>query len=141
MIYDWREYTDNYQKKKGGNTVLLMTEAYTNASFYRKYFASDDNKRQGPQIPFNFELIERLNRTSTAHDFKKVIDDRLALAPAGKRMNWVMGNHDRPRVGSRHGEGRIDGFLMLVMTLPGIAVIYNVSFSLNLNLKKVLNYN
>lgn len=35
-----------------------------------------------------------------------------------------MGNHDRPRVGSRFGEEKIDFMNTLVMTLPGIGFSY-----------------
>ena len=36
-----------------------------------------------------------------------------------------LGNHDKPRFGSRYGTQRIDGLLTLLMTLPGVAVTYN----------------
>lgn len=38
----------------------------------------------------------------------------------------LIGNHDQPRVASRYGAEKVDALLMLVMTLPGIAVTYNV---------------
>jgi len=37
----------------------------------------------------------------------------------------VLGNHDKPRVGSRYGTERVDGMLMLLLLLPGVAVTYN----------------
>lgn len=36
-----------------------------------------------------------------------------------------LGNHDKPRFGSRYGTERIDGLLTLLLTLPGVAVTYN----------------
>lgn len=127
MVYEWRALVDDFHKSHGGEKPILMTEAYANSSEYRKYFHSADKKRPGSQMPFNFVLITDLNKESTADDFKRVIDDRIAIVPAGVRLNWVLGNHDQPRVGSRFGEARIDSLLTLVMTLPGIAVTYNVS--------------
>ena len=38
---------------------------------------------------------------------------------------FKLGNHDKPRFGSRYGTQRIDGLLTLLMTLPGVAVTYN----------------
>lgn len=40
-----------------------------------------------------------------------------------------MGNHDKSRVGSRLGTDRIDLTNILLMTLPGVSVSYNVSDS------------
>lgn len=43
-----------------------------------------------------------------------------------KLYNFLkLGNHDKPRFGSRYGTERIDGLLALVLTLPGVAVTYN----------------
>lgn len=127
MIYQWREVTDMFQKENNLNdSILLMTEAYTNTSHFVKFFMSEVNQRRGSHMPFNFVLIRDLNQISSAEDFKQVIDARLSAVPKGKRLNWIIGNHDQPRVGSRYGLDKIDGLLTLVMTLPGIAVTYYV---------------
>lgn len=128
MVYKFREIADEHQKEtQSTDAFVLMTEAYTNSKEYPKYFGNGVKK--GSQIPFNFVLMEELKKTSTATDIKKTIDDRIAAVPAKTRLNWVIGNHDQPRFGSRFGEQKIDAFLTLVMTLPGIAVTYNVSFN------------
>lgn len=127
MIYQWRTLLDDWQTQNGGDTRIMMTEAYANNTFLAKFFTSSDGKRQGSHMPFNFGLITDLSEMSSAHDFKRVIEERLAIVPDGKYTNWVIGNHDQPRVGSRYGESKIDGLLTLVMTLPGIAVTYMVS--------------
>lgn len=105
----------------------MMTEGDCNTTYIMKYFQSPDG-RQGSHMPFNFALILNLNEYSTAHEFKSVIEERLSATPFGKRMNWILGNHDQPRVGSRYGENKIDCLLTLVMTLPGIAVTYMVRY-------------
>lgn len=126
MIYQWREFMDEYQREHQGDTRIIMSEAYANESFTMKYYQSLDGTRQGSHMPFNFVLINELNEWSKAEDFKRVIDNRIKALPAGRMTNWVIGNHDQPRVGSRYGTERIDALLTLVMTLPGIAVTYNV---------------
>lgn len=40
-------------------------------------------------------------------------------------MFFQLGNHDKPRFGSRYGTERVDGLLTLLLTLPGVAVTYN----------------
>lgn len=122
-IYSWRDLLDEY-KKKDGKTRIMMTEAYTNATGVLLYYGSEDGSRIGSHMPFNFVLIENLNEDSNAVDFKKVIDDWLSLLD-GKKSNWVLGNHDKSRVGTRYGAELVDGMNALLMTLPGIAVTYN----------------
>lgn len=126
MIYKFRAIADEYQRKSGGPRPILMAEAYTNLTEYSKYFKSKDGFKLGAQMPFNFVFISDLWGERTVYDYKNAIDQTIASVPVDTRLNWVMGNHDQPRMGSRYGERRIDGHLMLVMTLPGIAVTYMV---------------
>lgn len=122
VVFDWRTLLDDFQKTNGGYTRVMMTEAYANASKTVDFYGK--NGRLGAHMPFNFVLLDRLNSDSTAQDFFNVITEWIALVPEGKVTNWVMGNHDQPRVGSRYGAEKIDGLMTLVMTLPGIAVTY-----------------
>lgn len=124
MVYDWRDLLDEWQKVNGGDTRIMMTEAYANEEKTVQFYGSKDGSRKGAHMPFNFVLITELNETSTADQFLSVISSRLAAIPTGQVTNWVMGNHDQPRVGSRYGRQRIDAVMTLVMTLPGIAVTY-----------------
>ena len=39
---------------------------------------------------------------------------------------YQLGNHDRKRIANRLGEGRIDLFNILLKTLPGISITYQV---------------
>lgn len=126
MIHAFREIVDEFHKKHGGDAPILMTEAYVNKTEYIKYYGLNDGKKKGSQIPFNFVLLNDVDGTSTASDFKRVIDGRISIVKNLTGLNWVTGNHDRPRVGSRFGAGKIDALLTLVLTLPGIAVTYQV---------------
>lgn len=48
-----------------------------------------------------------------------------------------MGNHDNLRLASRYGPERADLFNILLKTLPGISVTYNVRLSLcSVNIRK-----
>ncbi|CAO1372653.1 unnamed protein product [Diamesa tonsa] len=125
IVYQWREVLDDWQVTYGGETRIMMTEAYANITYTMKYYESDDGKRKGSHLPFNFLLISDLNKDSTAQDFVHTISKWMNFMPAGETANWVLGNHDKPRFGSRYGTKRIDGLLTLLMTLPGVAVTYN----------------
>uniref|UniRef100_A0A182TBL7 alpha-glucosidase n=1 Tax=Anopheles maculatus TaxID=74869 RepID=A0A182TBL7_9DIPT len=83
------------------------------------------NNRQGSHMPFNFQLIMRLDNNSKASDFKTVIDSWLDIIPSGHTPNWVLGNHDKRRVSSRMGgDHMVDIMAMIELTLPGITVTY-----------------
>jgi Alpha amylase, catalytic domain len=38
-----------------------------------------------------------------------------------------MGNHDQKRIASRYGTDRVDSINMILSTLPGVSITYNVS--------------
>ncbi|XP_052867557.1 maltase 2-like [Anopheles cruzii] len=121
LIYDWRDVFDEY-KAKDSMTRLMMTEAYADLEQTMLWYGSGN--RKGAHIPFNFAMINRLSNDSRAEDFKAIVDEWLDAMPAGQQANWVLGNHDRPRIASRFGRNRAAGFAVLEMTLPGIAVVY-----------------
>ncbi|XP_037024758.1 maltase 2-like [Bradysia coprophila] len=125
MLYQWRDVMDDYQKRHEGETRIFMSEAYGNDTIFKKYYQSADGLRQGSHMPFNFVLVSDVNINSTAADFKRVIDNRLEIVPESKKTNWLMGNHDQPRMASRFGSQMVDALLTLVMTLPGMSVAYN----------------
>ncbi|XP_053662156.1 maltase 2-like [Anopheles marshallii] len=127
MVYQWRKLLDDWTQEHGGDSRIIMTEAYANITFTMKYYRSGEElqPRQGSHMPFNFLLITDLNRDSTAQDFVFTINKWLTYMPRnGATANWVLGNHDQPRVGTRYGPERIDAIHTLLLTLPGIAVTY-----------------
>lgn len=66
----------------------MMTEAYTSLENEIRFYT--DGTREGSQIPFNFELISFINKSSTANDYKFRINSWLALMPSGYQANWVV---------------------------------------------------
>ncbi|XP_052862490.1 maltase A3-like [Anopheles cruzii] len=124
MVYQWREVMDQYKRERNTSTKVLMTEAWSPLDVVQTYF-NDSNNRQGSQMPFNFQLITRLDKNSKASDFKTVIDSWLDIIPPGHSANWVLGNHDKRRVASRMGGAHmVDIMAMIELTLPGITVTY-----------------
>ncbi|EDS30628.1 conserved hypothetical protein [Culex quinquefasciatus] len=124
MVYQWREVMDAYQKQHGGETRVLMTEAWSALSVIKTYFHDSDG-RLGSQKPFNFQFILHLNQNSNAADFKTVIESWLDTVPVGHAPNWVLGNHDVRRVASRMGgEHMADIMEMVELSLPGVSITY-----------------
>nr|NP_609522.1 maltase B1 [Drosophila melanogaster]AAF53127.1 maltase B1 [Drosophila melanogaster]AOQ11073.1 Mal-B1-RA [synthetic construct] len=124
LLQHWRQLLDNYTANHDGPLRIMMTEGYASVSQLMEYY-EDSNGVQGPQFPFNFDFITELNANSTAADFVFYISRWLIYMPHGHVANWVMGNHDNPRVASRFGEKSVDAMNMLLMTLPGIGITYN----------------
>lgn len=126
LVYDWRAMMDEYKVKHGGDTKILMTEAYASLEHKLEYYGSALGKR-GAEVPFNFEMIDRINVNSTPLDYKDCIDDWIDNMPKDEDYvpNWVVGNHDNHRVADRFGLNRGDAINIMVQTLPGIAITYN----------------
>lgn len=127
LLHRFREVVDDFYEKHGGTRPILMTEAYSNETEYVKYYGSKDGLKKGGQIPLNFVLLHIFNDKSiTVSDYKKAIDNRIAIINNRKGINWSIGNHDNSRAASKIGPERADASLALIMTLPGIAVTYQV---------------
>jgi alpha-glucosidase len=85
------------------------------------YGLNAEGMLEGLQLPFNFQLI--------AAEWKPARLDRLvrdyeAALPAGAQPNWVLGNHDRPRIASRVGPQMARLAAMLLLTLRGTPTLY-----------------
>ncbi|CAO1440858.1 unnamed protein product [Diamesa hyperborea] len=122
MIFQWRQLMTDFVTKSGGETKVIMTEAYTSLENMVKFYG--DGIRNGANVPFNFELISNVNIQSTAKDYKTRIDNWLTRVPKGSHANWVLGNHDQHRLASRLGVERGDLLNIMLQTLPGIAITY-----------------
>src|SRR4051794_3061078 len=54
----------------------------------------------------------------------KLIVDYEAALPPGGWPNWVLGNHDRPRVASKRGQAQARIAALLLLTLRGTPTLY-----------------
>ena len=76
---------------------------------------------KGAHLPFNFSLLDTRWH---ARDVARLIDDYEAALPEGGWPNWVLGNHDRPRIATRVGLAQARIAAMLLLTLRGTPTIY-----------------
>ncbi|MBI2430838.1 MAG: alpha-glucosidase C-terminal domain-containing protein [Candidatus Levybacteria bacterium] len=96
----------------------MVSEAYLDIPEMTKLYKACSN---GLHAPFNFNLI------SLPWDAKLIrnhIDDFEASLSKNDWPNYVLGNHDRPRVVSRIGEKRARLLAMLLFTLRGMPFVY-----------------
>ncbi|MEP9351784.1 alpha-amylase family glycosyl hydrolase [Xanthobacter sp. KR7-225] len=97
---------------------LLIGEAYLPFERLAAYFGKDGG---GVHLPFNFALLE-------APWTARALDDGIARyeasLPAGAWPNWVLSNHDRPRIAGRVGRDQARVAAMLLLTLRGTPTLY-----------------
>jgi alpha-glucosidase len=75
----------------------------------------------GAQMPFNFHL---LSTPWEAEAIAGLVERYEAALPDGAWPNWVLGNHDRPRIASRVGAAQARVAAMLLLTLRGTPTLY-----------------
>ncbi|MEA3376945.1 MAG: alpha-amylase family glycosyl hydrolase [Chloroflexota bacterium] len=72
-------------------------------------------------MPFNFAL---LNVNWDAQAVRDVVDSLEVALPEGAWPNYVLGNHDEPRLTSRYGRDGARVAAMLLLTLRGTPTLY-----------------
>ncbi len=112
VIAEVRRVTDAF-----GDRVLIG-EIYLPIERLVTYYGRD---LSGVHLPFNFTL---LSAPWHAGDLANLIQEYEAALPSGGWPNWVLGNHDRPRIASRVGVEQARIAAMLLLTLRGTPTIY-----------------
>lgn len=72
-------------------------------------------------IPFNFEFIRI---PWNAGEYRKFVTAYLTALHPDEVPSFVFGNHDKPRITTRVGPDHARAAAVLLLTLPGIPVIY-----------------
>ena len=75
----------------------------------------------GVQMPHNLQLIVM---PWDARKIADTIDEYEAALPPGAWPNWVLGNHDKPRLASRVGPKQSRVAALLLLTLRGTPTLY-----------------
>jgi alpha-glucosidase len=112
VIAEMRRVIDEFDNR------VLIGEIYLPLHRLVAYYGND---LAGAQMPFNFALLSTL---WSARSIEKIIADYEHALPAGAWPNWVLGNHDRPRVASRVGKEQARVAAMLLLTLRGTPTLY-----------------
>ena len=112
VIAQMRRVTDEFGSR------VLIGEIYLPLHRLVAYYGND---LAGAQMPFNFALLSTL---WSARSVERIIADYEHALPVGAWPNWVLGNHDRPRVASRVGREQARVAAMLLLTLRGTPTLY-----------------
>ena len=99
---------------------VLIGEIYLPVERLVTYYGADPRHPE-VHLPFNFQLVEV---PWTADDIGEAILGYEAALPPGGWPNWVLGNHDQPRIATRVGPRQARVAAMLLLTLRGTPTIY-----------------
>jgi alpha-glucosidase len=114
---DMRAIADSYGADERGERVLVG-EIYLPVNRLMRYYGRE---RAGVHLPFNFQLIDA---PWQARSLATLIANYEAALPPSGWPNWVLGNHDRPRVATKRGQAQARVAAMLLLTLRGTPTLY-----------------
>jgi alpha-glucosidase len=113
IVGEMRAVLDEY-----GDRVLIG-EIYLPVERLVAYYGT--GPAVGAHLPFNFQLLRLPWDAAT---LAAAIADYERLLPPGGWPNWVLGNHDNPRIATRVGEAQARVAAMLLLTLRGTPTMY-----------------
>jgi alpha-glucosidase len=112
IVSRMRALVDRYDDR------MLVGEIYLPVDRLVTYYGAGN---MGLHLPFNFQLIRLPWRAAAVGDAVEAYEARL---PPGAWPNWVLGNHDRPRIATRVGAAQARVAAMLLLTLRGTPTLY-----------------
>jgi alpha-glucosidase len=112
VVSEMRAVLEEYDER------LLIGEIYLPVERLVDYYGPNGD---GAHLPFNFHLI---TTPWDARQIEIVIDRYEGALPDDAWPNWVLGNHDQPRVASRVGDAQARVAATLLLTLRGTPTLY-----------------
>jgi len=112
IIREMRAVLDEFDDR------VLIGEIYLPIERLVRYYGDDSRELH---LPFNFALLQAPWQART---LAQLIDEYETALPRNGWPNWVLGNHDRPRIASRVGPDQARVAAMLLLTLRGTPTLY-----------------
>jgi alpha-glucosidase len=112
VVSQMRKVIDSYDER------VLIGEIYLPVTELVDYYGFN---QQGAHLPLNFQLlVEQWNGPK----IYKGINEYEGSLPRDAWPNWVLSNHDRPRILSRIGSDQARVAALLLLTLRGTPTMY-----------------
>jgi alpha-glucosidase len=112
MIAEMRKVLDEYPGR------MMVGEVYLPVERLVTYYGTGGS---GVHMPFNFQLV---TMAWSARTIAAAVAKYEAALPSFGWPNWVLGNHDNPRLASRAGRDQARVAAMLLLTLRGTPTLY-----------------
>lgn len=112
IVREMRALMNQYDER------VLIGEIYLPIRQLVAYYGASGD---GAHLPFNFQLI---TLPWNARQIAAAISEYEGALPPDAWPNWVLGNHDQPRVASRIGLSQARVAAVLLLTLRGTPTLY-----------------
>lgn len=112
VIAELRGVIDEFDKR------VLIGEIYLPIERLVAYYGEG---LSGAHLPFNFQLLQT---PWAAGPIARLVETYEVALPEGGWPNWVLSNHDRPRIKARVGPDQARVAAMLLLTLRGTPTLY-----------------
>ncbi len=112
IVREMRVLLDRYSER------MLIGEIYLPIHKLVTYYGKDN---QGAHLPFNFQL---LTLPWNARVISSAVSEYEGALPSQGWPNWVLSNHDQPRISSRVGAQQARVAATLLLTLRGTPTVY-----------------
>lgn len=112
IVREMRALLDSFGER------VLIGEVYLPIHRLVTYYGT---KQDGAHLPFNFQLI---SLPWKAAELAAAISEYEGALPEAAWPNWVLGNHDQPRIASRVGLAQARVAAVLLLTLRGTPTLY-----------------
>ncbi len=113
IMREMRALVDSYNQR------LLIGEIYLPVERLVQYYGELLDEIH---LPFNFQLVTL--PVWEARTIRQVVEAYEAALPRGAWPNWVLGNHDQPRIATRVGREQVRVAQLLLLTLRGTPTCY-----------------
>jgi alpha-glucosidase len=113
VVEEMRDLIDDYPGR------LLIGEIYLPVERLVTYYGRGGV--EGVHLPFNFQLIQA---AWDAEQIARTIAEYEAALPEEGWPNWVLSNHDQPRIAGRVGDAQARVAAVMLLTLRGTPTLY-----------------
>lgn len=111
VVTEMRKVVDEFNEK------VIIGEIYLPLNKLVAYYGLGE----GIHLPFNFHLI---STPWKAIEINNLVANYEGVLPENGWPNWVLGNHDKPRLLTRIGKGQARNAAILLLTLRGTVTLY-----------------
>jgi alpha-glucosidase len=112
LVAKMRKVFDDFSER------VMIGEIYLPIARLVRYYGENGDEAH---LPFNFQLV---TKPWHARTIDSAIERYEGALPLGAWPNWVLGNHDRPRIATRAGVAQAPVAAMLLLTLRGTPTMY-----------------
>ncbi|XP_077437462.1 amino acid transporter heavy chain SLC3A1 [Vanacampus margaritifer] len=122
MLREWRAHMDVLSREPG-RYRLMVTDSFDGPEVEKTMMYYGTSLVKESDFPFNFYLVDLPVNTNGLW-VKYLVHLWMSNMPTGRWPNWLVGNHNTPRVVSRAGQRYTRVINMLLLTLPGTPTTY-----------------